>query len=75
MCKRDKFIRDRGFDNKHITIYFKSNMSSNPLTLIKNRLYLCQEIHRDCDFHSLDRVYNGCRDRQLNQGVKTLIGT
>ena len=32
-------------------------MSSNPLTLIKNRLYLRQEIHRDWDFHSLHCVY------------------
>ena len=34
-----------------------------------------QEIHREREIHSLHCVYNGCRDKQLNQGVKTLFGT
>jgi len=34
-----------------------------------------QEIDRVRNFHSLHCVYNGCRDRQLNKGVKTSFET
>ena len=56
----------------------KPCISSDLLTPPQERLTSVkfgQEIHRDRDFHSLHCVYNGCRDKQLNQGMKTLFGT
>ena len=47
VCKRDKFIRDRVFDNNevYITIYLNSKPSSNREILIKNRLYLRHRVN------------------------------
>ena len=51
---------------------------SNDLLTPQDRLTCVkfgQELHRDRDFHSLYCVYNGCGDRQLNEGMKTSFGT